>query len=128
MSVQTLNIYNFERLVKKSSTPSLIKFWHAGCHLCVNLGPMYKKLSEEYKDKFNFFEVDTTDKQVRGLSRGFNIDGVPEIYMFHKNTIVEIPWPDDPSLYSGFEEWYLIKHFDELLGKVEDDKKRVAKF
>ena len=84
MAVQVVNRYNFEHLIRYSDKPSLIKFWHDQCPMCVELGAVYEKLSNMYADRFNFFEIDTTDEDAFGLPAAFEIDGVPEIYFFYK--------------------------------------------
>ena len=59
MKVHKASLENFENEILNSSKPCMVKFSHDGCHLCVELKPIYAELAKKYADVMNFFDVDT---------------------------------------------------------------------
>tara|TARA_Y100000593_G_scaffold57639_1_gene107141 strand:- start:503 stop:862 length:360 start_codon:yes stop_codon:yes gene_type:complete len=111
MAVQAIDRYNVDLYFKETLKPCVVKFWHNQCPMCLELASIYEKLSEVYGDRFDFFEVNTMDKNAFGIPKAFDIEGVPEIYFFQNGKHREIPWPGNPAV-SGYSEEYLIEHFD----------------
>jgi thioredoxin-like negative regulator of GroEL len=107
MTVKDLDYENFKGLVDPSKV-NVIKLWHERCPMCVNLGPIYEKVAEAYKNDFCFFQVNTVfDKQrIASRLRQGKRGGVPEIYLFHSGKFKEIPWPSAPTK-SGYSEKHL---------------------
>ncbi len=109
MTVKALTANNYDELIGNSDKVCVVKFWHHECHMCEGLVPIYARLAERYKNKFNFFEVNTIhDGKV--LGNRYDIEGVPEIYFVTNNELYEIPFPNIPAP-SGYSEGYLEYHF-----------------
>ena len=67
---------------------SVIQFSTAWCGPCKSLKPVMDKLSDEYKDKANFYYADIEDG---GINTGsaMGIRGVPTTIIFKKNIEVD---------------------------------------
>ena len=67
---------------------SVIQFSAAWCGPCKSLKPVMDKLSDEYKDKANFYYADIEDG---GINTGsaMGIRGVPTTIIFKKNIEVD---------------------------------------
>ena len=78
---------DFENKVKKEDV-SVIQFSAAWCGPCKSLKPVMDKLSDEYKDKANFYYADIEDG---GINTGsaMGIRGVPTTIIFKKNIEVD---------------------------------------
>ena len=78
---------DFENKVKKEEV-SVIQFSAAWCGPCKSLKPVMDKLSDEYKDKANFYYADIEDG---GINTGsaMGIRGVPTTIIFKKNIEVD---------------------------------------
>ena len=112
MTVKNLNIKNYDELIGDSDKVCVVKFWHHECHMCQGLQPIYARLAEQYKDKFNFFEVNTMHDKGEVAGR-YDLEGVPEIYFVDGAELNEIPFPNvpAPSGYAeGYLEYYLLRH------------------
>ena len=110
MKVRKAPLKEFENILN-SSTPCVVKFANDGCHLCVNLTPVYAKLAKKYSGKIDFFEVDTFEE--KKLTEIFSDDGVPTIYFFVNGDAAEIPYPED--LHSGYSKESLEEFFNDFL-------------
>jgi len=111
MNVYKASLENFEDEILNSSKPSMVKFSHDGCHLCVELKPIYTELADRYSDVMNFFDVDTL-KETK-LTTIFSDDGVPTIYFFVNGDGAEVPYPDDE--HSGYSKESLIKFIKDFI-------------
>ena len=121
MTVKTLTANNYDELIGKSDKVCVVKFWHHECHMCQGLEPIYARLAEQYKDKFNFFEVNTLHDKGR-VSGRYDLEGVPEIYFVNNDDLYEIPFPKipAPSGYSGgYLEFYLLSYYNNIFNKTE---------
>ena len=78
---------DFENKVKNENV-SVIQFSAAWCGPCKSLKPIMDKLSDEYKDKANFYYADIEDG---GINTGsaMGIRGVPTTIIFKKNIEVD---------------------------------------
>ena len=92
----------------------MVKFANDGCHLCVNLTPVYAKLAKKYSGKIDFFEVDTFEE--KRLTEIFSDDGVPTVYYFSEQGAVEIPYPEEPDSVSGYHEEDITNFLNKHLG------------
>ena len=100
MKVHKASLENFENEILNSSKPCMVKFSHDGCHLCVELEPIYAELAKKYADVMNFFDVDSL-KETK-LTTIFSDDGVPTIYFFVNGDGAEVPYPEDD--HSGYSK------------------------
>ena len=78
---------DFENNVKKEDV-SVIQFSAAWCVPCKSLKPIMDKLSDEYKDKANFYYADIEDG---GINTGsaMGIRGVPTTIIFKKGEEID---------------------------------------
>jgi thioredoxin 1 len=66
--------------ILKSIQPVAVEFFSPTCPHCARLTPVFKRLSEEYKDEMRFALVNAVEQQ--GLAGGYGIRGVPTIKFF----------------------------------------------
>ena len=109
-SIKQLTINHFD-VVSNSDKPYVIKLYSPTCHLCVALRPIYNDICEKYKDTFNFGSINVVKE--KKLADAFEIEGVPELFIIHKQKVYTIPYPEqDPDPKSGYSYDYIIKHLD----------------
>ena len=77
-----LNDENFEREIAQPDKLVLVDFWMEGCFPCLKLGPILKKLAEEFSDRIIFTKVNI--HQVPAIARKYQIDAVPLMIIFKK--------------------------------------------
>jgi len=107
-SVKQLTLNDFE-LVAQSDKPYVIKLYSPSCHLCKALSPIYNKICEEYKDTFDFGSINVVSQSK--LAKAFDIDGVPELFIVHKNKVYNIKYPEnDADPESGYSYDYIVQH------------------
>jgi protein disulfide-isomerase A6 len=74
---------NFDDVVLKSSTPSLVEFFAPWCGHCKNLAPIYEELAQSFqhaKGKVNIAKVDADAH--RDLGQRFGVQGFPTLKWF----------------------------------------------
>lgn len=108
-----LTLENFEREILESEKPCVVSFKSDGCHLCLGLARVLFGLERRYGKRLKFGVVDL--KAEAEIFEVFDIDGVPTVFMFESGDGVEIPYPETPSLLSGYSEEYLTKYFEVFL-------------
>ena len=78
---------DFENKVKKEDI-SVIQFSASWCSPCKALKPVMDKLSDEYKDRANFYITDIEDSGINtGSSAG--IRGVPTVIIYKKGVEID---------------------------------------
>lgn len=109
-AIKQLTINDFE-LVSNSDKPYVIKLYSPTCHLCKALAPIYNKICEEYKDKYNFGSINVASQSK--LANVFDIDGVPELFIIHNGKVHNIKYPEDnPDPDSGYSYEYIIEQLN----------------
>ncbi|KAK1754664.1 thioredoxin-like protein [Echria macrotheca] len=86
---------NFDDVVLKSGTPTLVEFFAPWCGHCKNLAPVYEELAANYeyaKDKVQIAKVDADAE--KSLGKRFGIQGFPTLKWFDGKS-------DEPTDYSG---------------------------
>ena len=78
---------DFENKIKKEDI-SVIQFSASWCAPCKTLKPVMDKLSDEYKDRANFY---ITDKEDSGINTGSSagIRGVPTVIIYKKGIEID---------------------------------------
>lgn len=74
---------NFDKVVLKSGTPTLVEFFAPWCGHCKNLAPVYEELAlafEHAKGKVQIAKVDADAE--RDLGKRFGIQGFPTLKYF----------------------------------------------
>ena len=78
---------DFENKIKKDDI-SVIQFSASWCSPCKALKPVMDKLSDEYKDRANFYITDIEDSGINtGSSAG--IRGVPTVIIYKKGVEID---------------------------------------
>lgn len=77
-----LNKDNFEKEVKKSSTPVIVDFWAGWCGPCMALAPVFEELGKEYTGKLKFAKANVEENQ--DLASEFGVRGIPCMIIFNK--------------------------------------------
>ncbi|MCD6407412.1 thioredoxin [Candidatus Aerophobetes bacterium] len=86
-SIESVKKDDFEEKVLKSTKPSLVDFWAEWCMPCKKIEPLLDQLSEEFKDKINFFKVNVDENP--SLAAEYGIRGIPALFLFKNGEIVE---------------------------------------
>tara|TARA_R110000824_G_scaffold209862_1_gene395731 strand:- start:711 stop:1061 length:351 start_codon:yes stop_codon:yes gene_type:complete len=112
-----LTLENFEDEILNCFKPCVVTFKSSSCHLCKGLSQVVYRLKMRYGEHFKFGSVETfSEEEITDL---FDIDGVPTVFLFINGDGREIPYPDNPSIWSGYSEEYLVEYLEEFL---RDDK------
>ena len=85
--VQHVNATDFEYVVLKSQTPTVVDFYADWCGPCRMVGPVIESLSQEYIGRVSFAKVDTDANQ--GLAMRYNIMSIPTVMIFKGGRIVD---------------------------------------
>ena len=85
-NVQELTDSAFDSKVMQSEKPVLVDFWAEWCGPCKALAPVVEELAGEYKDKVNFFKINTD--QNRGTPANYGIRGIPTLILFKGGKVV----------------------------------------
>jgi thioredoxin 1 len=80
-------VKDFEEKVLKSEKPAFVYFHAEWCAACKRLALTIKEIAKEYKDKMLFVKIDV-DKD-DGISKKYNIPGVPAVVFISKGQEVE---------------------------------------
>jgi len=86
-SIESVKKDDFEEKILKSTKPSLVDFWAEWCMPCKKIEPLLDQLSEEFKDKINFFKVNVDENP--SLAAEYGIRGIPALFLFKNGEIVE---------------------------------------
>jgi len=70
-SIESVKKDDFEEKVLKSTKPSLVDFWAEWCMPCKKIEPLLDQLSEEFKDKINFFKVNVDENPSLAAEYGY---------------------------------------------------------
>ena len=105
--------FNFEEEILKSELCCMVKFSSETCSLCEGLEVVYENLYKDYASQIKFATVDVDEYEF--LGELFEIDGVPTIYFFTDECAEEIPYPEDPSTFSGYREQDLVHYLNNRL-------------
>lgn len=61
--------------------PVIVLFYADWCHYCIKFMPTYQKLSETYKNEYNFSKVNVEDSKYEKLVREIGITGFPTVFI-----------------------------------------------
>ena len=88
--------------VLNSEQAAMVFFTSGGCHLCVKLKPILKKLEKQYAGSINFYLCDV-DKEKKLSNHILKDEGVPTGFVIKEGLIFKIndsEFPDDNTWYS----------------------------
>jgi protein disulfide-isomerase A6 len=107
-AVLDLTPKNFDKVVLKSGTPTLVEFFAPWCGHCKNLAPVYEELAQAFshaKDKVQIAKVDADAE--RDLGQRFGVQGFPTLKWFDGKS-------SKPAEYSGGRQ------FDDLANFISE--------
>ncbi|WP_088225386.1 thioredoxin family protein [Desulfosporosinus sp. FKB] len=82
MSLEKLNIDQFEKIIYSDGEPCLVIFSRKTCHVCQEVVPVLEDLQPKYDGKLGFYYVDVEDD--KALFQSFSLKGVPQILFFNE--------------------------------------------
>ena len=110
--MKTFSEKNYKNIINKDKL-SLVFFTSSGCHLCLKLKPIIKKLEKKYKD-IDFYACDINKEQK--LSNSFlKDDGVPTGFVLKSGTIFKIKDPESPDDNC----WYPKNYLEEIIEALQ---------
>jgi len=77
---------DFAAVAEQSPVPALVDFWAAWCGPCRMVSPVLDKLAQERAGRVKLVKVDV-DKSP-GLSRRFDVQGIPTLLVITDGTVV----------------------------------------
>ena len=102
-----VSLVSFEDSILNSPLPCILKFSRETCPMCKGLNSVFMRMEPRYRRKVKFATIDTdTYPEIADL---FQVDGVPTIFLFVNGDAEEVPFPENPSVVSGYGEKYLTK-------------------
>ena len=66
------------KFLTNSKKPAVLKFYADWCSSCKELQPSYKKVSNIYSSKVDFYEIDIDKKANKALIKELKISRIPE--------------------------------------------------
>jgi protein disulfide-isomerase A6 len=111
---------NFDDVVLKSGTPTLVEFFAPWCGHCKNLAPVYEELAtvfESAKGKVQIAKVDADAE--RDLGKRFGVQGFPTLKWFDGKS-------DKPTDYNGGRDLEALASFITDKTGVKPKKKAAA--
>ncbi len=72
---------SMESALKTPDRPILAMFYADWCTYCMRFMPTMQKLSEQYRDKYNFVMIDAEDSANVDLVKDYRIGGFPTLYI-----------------------------------------------
>lgn len=80
MSVVNINKELFKQQVEEEKKIVLAEFWAPWCVYCRRIGPVYKKIAEEYGDKLVVGQINIDEEQELAVEN--NIEVVPSLILY----------------------------------------------
>ncbi|MFT6899078.1 MAG: thioredoxin [Paraglaciecola sp.] len=78
---------NFDELVLRSPLPVVVDFWAPWCGPCKMLGPMLKKISVKYSDRFTLVMANQEDNPL--TAEKLNVKSTPTLLIFKDGKLVD---------------------------------------
>lgn len=85
--MQHLTQKDFERVVLRSETPTVVDFYADWCGPCRMVGPIIESLSQEYAGRVGFAKVNTDEN--RELAARYEIMSIPTVMIFKGGNAVD---------------------------------------
>ncbi len=113
-SVLDVNADDWEKEVLQSNTLVVVDFWHDRCVWCTRLDPIYREVSEEYKDKVKFARLNVlASHENQNVAVKYGIMGTPTLTFFCEGRPVES--------VAGFQPKERLKQLvDDVLSKHQE--------
>tara|TARA_R100001129_G_scaffold86072_1_gene58511 strand:+ start:137 stop:475 length:339 start_codon:yes stop_codon:yes gene_type:complete len=101
--------------VLDSERISIVFFTSDGCHLCVKLKPIVKKLEQQYSNNVEFYFCDI-DKEKKLSNHILKDEGVPTGFVINAGKTFKIKDPKEPDVQSWYGQEYLEEIIKVLIG------------
>lgn len=102
--MEELNQNNFQEKVHHSEKPVLVDFWGEGCQPCIQLAPVFEKVSNKYKNKVNFYKIGIVGNAEIFTEHG--VRSVPTLILFKDGSPVaeSVGYKDENALSEWIED------------------------
>ena len=87
-NIDEINSSNFENLVLKSETLTIVDFWAQWCGPCRKLTPILEQIQNEFNSQIKIYKIDT-DKNAN-LAKEYGISSLPSILIFKNGEVKEL--------------------------------------
>ena len=94
---------------------SIVFFTSDGCHLCVKLKPIIKKLEKQYVGSINFYLCDI-EKEKKLSNHILKDEGVPTGFVINAGKTFKMKDPKEPDVQSWYGQEYLEEIIKVLIG------------
>ncbi|MCR4908687.1 MAG: thioredoxin [Lachnospiraceae bacterium] len=78
--VKNVSSSDFDELVLKAEKPVLVDFYADWCGPCKMMSPLIDELSEEYKNSFDFYKLNTDE--AGDIAQRYKIMSIPTLIIF----------------------------------------------
>ena len=102
--------------VLSSEQTSMVFFTSSGCHLCVKLKPILKKLEKQYAGSINFYLCDI-NKEKKLSNHILKDEGVPTGFVINAGKTFKMKDPKEPDVQSWYGQEYLEEIIKVLIGQ-----------
>jgi thiol-disulfide isomerase/thioredoxin len=109
--MKTFSEKNYKDVVNADKV-SLVFFTSSGCHLCVKLKPIIKKLEKQYSS-IGFYTCDI-DKEKKLTKVLLKDEGVPTGFVMKSGAVFKVKDPEIPDDKSWYSEKYLTEIIEAL--------------
>ena len=91
LKMKQIDLFKFKKLVDSNSS-FIVKFKNESCHVCKELEPEYKQVSETFPS-LEFYDIDIDEEEE--LADMFVDSGVPTLYYINGKKFKELEYPED---------------------------------
>ena len=84
MVVATITAKDWEQMVSNSQLPVVVNFAAVRCGFCKMLEPLYRRLSDQYKDRLQFLALMADDPANHEVMHHVAIQGTPTLKFYCK--------------------------------------------
>ena len=100
-NIDEINSSNFENLVLKSETLTIVDFWAQWCGPCRQLSPILEEISKEMEGKIKICKMDIDESPNTPTS--FGVRGIPTMIIFKNGEAIATKVGATPK--SALIEW-----------------------
>ena len=113
--MKTLTQKNYKDVFGSERT-AMVFFTSSGCHLCVKLKPILKKLKNKYSNNIDFYVCDI-NKEKKISEHILKDEGVPTGFVLNAGKVFKIKDPQEPNAHSWYGQKYLEEIVEVLIGE-----------
>ena len=106
---------NYKQIINSNKT-AMIFFTSSGCHLCIKLKPILKKLENQYSNNIDFYVCDI-NKEKKLSNHLLKDEGVPTGFVINSGKVFKMKDPENPDTNSWYGQEYLEEIIQALIGE-----------